>query len=180
MHISPSAKASRVGLPAKSSVLSSKLVAGWIISTTTSFHSKKELLLPVELLSSFPAILLHPVTLKRQFGWFGFSWGQINNQTKLISLLLTLGSVSLCVTALGCAVYICTGFHRCGTFQLCHHGAFSPQNFTLSFHFPFWQSITAKINCTKMFPIMQITLDITWKYVSRKTPVSSNTYGGKG
>ena len=82
MHISPSAKASRVGLPAKSSVLSSKFVAGWIISTTTSFDSKKELLLPVELLSSFPAILLHPVTLKRQFGWFGLASAEDKSTTK--------------------------------------------------------------------------------------------------
>jgi len=42
--------------------------------------------------------------VKQQLGsvWFGFSWGQINNQTKLISLLLTLGSVSLCLSAPGC------------------------------------------------------------------------------
>ena len=67
---------------------------------------------PVELLSSFPAIVLHPVTLKRQlinFVWFP----SVTTKPKHIYLyILHSRQCFLQAAALSC-LFVCTSFHRC-------------------------------------------------------------------
>ena len=136
MHMSPSAKASRVGLPAKSSVLSSKLVAGWKHRVLTSGHilgnktfNRFFEKLSISFLSNvtcWVAIFFsrHPVaSCDSEIAVFGLIWfGLTNDRPKLILLLsYTFGSVTfLRHNSQFLAVDICTGFHRCNTFQLWH------------------------------------------------------------
>ena len=109
MHMSPSAKASRVGLPAKSSVLSSKLVAGWKHRVLTSGHilgnktfNRFFEKLSISFLSNvtcWVAIFFsrHPVaSCDSEIAVFGLIWfGLTNDRPKLILLLsYTFGSVT--------------------------------------------------------------------------------------
>lgn len=162
MHMSPSAKASRVGLPAKSSVLSSKLVAGWKHRVLTSGHilgnktfNRFFEKLSISFLSNvtcWVAIFFsrHPVaSCDSEIAVFGLIWfGLTNDRPKLILLLsYTFGSVTfLRHNSQFLAVDICTGFHRCNTFQL-WHCVILQHNFTSSFH----QSILR--HCTGMFSV---------------------------
>ena len=86
---------------------------------------------PVELLSSFPAIVLHPVTLKRQlinFVWFPSvtSCNLQPNQSISIFISYTLGSVSyrLQHSAVCLFVLVFTDANHLGIFSLL-------QNFTI-------------------------------------------------
>ena len=127
MHISPSAKASRVGFPAKSSVLSSKLVAGlrrfdlilglyWIVLDLTYFPCfglgfKYFVVVTCRVaifFSSHRVASCDSETSVDQFRLVSICY----NQTKAYLYILHSRQCFLQAAALTC-FFVCTSFHRC-------------------------------------------------------------------